>query len=1094
MSGYTKTTIIECARSQSEEAQNFNDSNPAQWTNRVGTGLKLKPGDTISVHSSFVSEIGAEAGQIQIKGEELGKEVEVEHINSEKILFEKNLPEKFQLENASLVKTKIQLRDDTLNMVVSPYKCSNGENYAFLPRNWAALASGHGTSIWNQFDQTPHVTGTYIGQVSHARPELNMCPADVQKVYGPYSTSTNPPPKVSGKNDGSRFTIFKAKQTLFTSPDARTSIIGQAVAGSPVITLKEGGSTSSILVNMSIHSQSPKSVFTGADLVLSTTANTITMNANASDTTTIHNIFEFGLGTGFLQDFLPPTTASVSASFATSTRDPAILMDYIQVKDLIQLKVNPGYNSPTDVATQLTEEINERTDTEFFQYDLTHGGLSASNQTLTFKTESPAYKLYHCATATSYQALTHDEFMKVNGTWDVDKAYSYLSSYQHIGIKRPELYVAGKKLNGPDGMRTEPGDFTRGQDKVFMTSIPWTRENLLLFKEFFDTQVIYPELFDDYRQSDIPVSAERNRLLHMNIFDDGPNDPDSHLYPSNFGTNIKSDTTPPLGYDYYLSADNASQGTFPLFIDYNPDTEDFNENDVGYADYGDDFGTANGKPMESDYEDLAFGFARKIRRKQAVAPGNVGFFIGFQFTQTGDKIPAIFLQENKAFVDDDPQIGTAGGRRFGFDYHFSAYGTLAMVLYNGNTDEEGRNRGQQSAKQYSLAQNLHHGTEKLDKYQFGVYLGADEPLLNYSETQQRFTLESFHTAERENQDYNAGGFLSGGDSVPKNPNADKECYKINKYIFPHNWCPDVGPYTNEFSASLTAMGTPVKMTSRNESVTPYSIMDAHSGLFIEDWVVPEDFWNRSLAGIMGFRYNQFHNPNTTSSRQVRIKSHGANADLHNVNVITTNADVNEGDLIEYSKMIQNTGNFQITNIVNNQCISTETDATKRGQEQARNVLPVITITPVESVKITAERMPTKTLRPYYTIRSDIIEENGYLGGTTSGITLPIVSVTNKANPYGDFLNGMGGDLVFTNTIDRVLTRIRCSIHEPNGELARCDLNSAVIFKIDQQINADLNLVDTLMESKNKEDQEEAELAKIGPDYSKIDYSQALVFK
>jgi len=267
-------------------------------------------------------------------------------------------------------------------------------------------------------------------------------------------------------------------------------------------------------------------------------------------------------------------------------------------------------------------------------------------------------------------------------------------------------------------------------------------------------------------------------------------------------------------------------------------------------------------------------------------------------------------------------------------------------------------------------------------------------------------------------------------------------------------------------------------------------MDAHSGLFIEDWVVPEEYWDRALVGIMGFRYNQFHNPNSTSSRQVRIKAHGANADLHNVNVITTNANVNEGDLIDYSKMIQNEGDFQITNIVNKAPITHPPDALK----QARNVYPVITTTPVESIKITAERLPTKTLRPYYTIRSDIIEENGYLGGARSGITLPIVSVTNKANPYGDFLNGFGGDIVFTNTIDRVLTRIRCSIHEPSGELARCDLNSAVIFKIDQQINADLNLVGTLLQSKNKLDQEEAELAEEGPDYSKVDYSQALVFK
>ena len=89
---------------------------------------------------------------------------------------------------------------------------------------------------------------------------------------------------------------------------------------------------------------------------------------------------------------------------------------------------------------------------------------------------------------------------------------------------------------------------------------------------------------------------------------------------------------------------------------------------------------------------------------------------------------------------------------------------------------------------------------------------------------------------------------------------------------------------------------------------------------------------------------------------------------------------------------------------------------------------------------------------------------------------------------------MGGDIVFTNTIDRVLTRIRCSIHEPNGQLARCDLNSAVIFKINQQVNADLSLVSTLLQSKNKQDQIEGEYAEEGPDFSKMDYSQAFQFK
>ena len=71
-SGYNKTTIIACDRSQSEEALNNNNENPSQWTNQIGTGLHLRVGDEVSVQSTFVSELGAQAGQIEIKGESVG--------------------------------------------------------------------------------------------------------------------------------------------------------------------------------------------------------------------------------------------------------------------------------------------------------------------------------------------------------------------------------------------------------------------------------------------------------------------------------------------------------------------------------------------------------------------------------------------------------------------------------------------------------------------------------------------------------------------------------------------------------------------------------------------------------------------------------------------------------------------------------------------------------------------------------------------------------------------------------------------------------------------------------------------------------------
>ena len=128
--------------------------------------------------------------------------------------------------------------------------------------------------------------------------------------------------------------------------------------------------------------------------------------------------------------------------------------------------------------------------------------------------------------------------------------------------------------------------------------------------------------------------------------------------------------------------------------------------------------------------------------------------------------------------------------------------------------------------------------------------------------------------------------------------AGDKCYKINKRPLYTNYSPEIAAYVEGFSGAVGTASTNV-YNSMNANVEPWKIMDAMSGLFIEDWVVPEDSWDESLIGIMGYRYEQFHNPDTTSSRQVRLKASGANADLNNVNVITTNANVDEGDLIEY---------------------------------------------------------------------------------------------------------------------------------------------------------------------------------------------------
>ena len=56
---FEETTILECNRLSSEEGKTNNDQNPALYTNKIGSGLRIKAGDKVSIHSSFISELGA---------------------------------------------------------------------------------------------------------------------------------------------------------------------------------------------------------------------------------------------------------------------------------------------------------------------------------------------------------------------------------------------------------------------------------------------------------------------------------------------------------------------------------------------------------------------------------------------------------------------------------------------------------------------------------------------------------------------------------------------------------------------------------------------------------------------------------------------------------------------------------------------------------------------------------------------------------------------------------------------------------------------------------------------------------------------------
>ena len=108
------------------------------------------------------------------------------------------------------------------------------------------------------------------------------------------------------------------------------------------------------------------------------------------------------------------------------------------------------------------------------------------------------------------------------------------------------------------------------------------------------------------------------------------------------------------------------------------------------------------------------------------------------------------------------------------------------------------------------------------------------------------------------------------------------------------------------------------------------------------------------------------------------------------------------------------------------------------------------------------------LRPYYCIRSDIIGQSNYVGGTTSGLRYPIISVINKINSDKDFVQLSGGDMTMTITKQVRLTDITTTITDPNGTLANLDDGSCVIYRIEKDDNtARFDIIDQILNKNNK---------------------------
>lgn len=1086
-----ETILIECSRDSSLEGTTGNYSTLAEWTCDCGDGLVLDIGDKIQIHSGFVSEKGAQAGEIEIK--------ERDRVNSVSVNVSKDIDyrEKFPLTlpttSAETVSVReayeyacelggnedvpIQVNDGETNFVYSPYKTANGEFYATLPRRHIGFNAniydddGLDGTIFNTFDcnqgnfvanynnGTAVVGNVRYGNLSGTDPKYTFgftdawqfCPADYKLVVQNYSLSIDPG-AIGGlfthrkgmiKNDNSRYTLFRAKSVY------RSASAAEAVGGDKYANL--GGPSSSVPNNSS---------------------------------------------------WTDPATFD-----AIDLRDPAILYDWDQVRNLVTLKSKTGFNKPDDVATELTQQLNLRGDPVSQKIVHRIGSNSGTVNKYAEKNlykyyESPCYKGYNCASSLwNYDSWT--KFVDVifdtdNENKILDDAHVHMSMYQHIGIKRPELHIQGRATNGSQGFLKPAvergGGDTPHNSQCLNLGLEWTSQNLKKLNDLFIIQAKYPELFTDITQhgphSESPkvnhsITPGHHRFLHFNKQDEWTT---SAYHASGYYRHNPKNS---LGYDLYgfqaSEFDKAgaalpstgfyhydeTMATYPVFFDYNENTKDLDLNDVGYCE---DSGGGI-----SDINDLAYGWARKMRIDGSLhASGDDKFYIGLQFTKTGDGVPE-FLYNNLSHIALSTIAGNAG-RRFGWDYHFSAYGNPCMILYSGlvnNVLEAPVDTAGPWCYDYKRDYRV---VSSLDDYNsltirdtgpmyHSIQLGADEPAVGYNPNEERFFLTNLHMSERLGNPSDAGTTNASNTTlVPANPNADVKCYKINKRMLGTSYCPNVAPYNArlEIPDELPPYPKQLGFSNNLEPFTPY---DAQGGMFIEEVAVPEDIWDENLLGVLGFHYSQFNNTDTT--RQVTINDR---MNATNLKSLTTQAPINVEDLLSWNKNGFGNSIYTIT-----PPLVYERKANKASVQDYRGIYPPATIildsdNNEDSTKITALELPTKTAKPYYAIRSDIIPQNNFLGGnqdlvrpTAGAVNRPIIGIVNKINGYGDFYSQESSQLSFTNTMKRVITQIKTSIHDPNGTYSKVNKNSSVIYKIIKTKQIDLTPVQTLLESKKKSD-------------------------
>jgi hypothetical protein len=1083
MSEYADIKLIECNRQQSIQGTSGNDTQPAQFTCRLGNTIQLKAGDTVEVLNAFVSEDGAGGDTIELKGESIkdgfgnpikqtyeNTRLEIEYFDEEtmKLTFDNPLHRTnvrvvdANGEPKNDIITK-EIKDNELNFEQSYYITANGENYYSYPRSY----------LWNLNESDPAFKN------------------DFRDLYetddAPYKVS-NPQRLGSGMNYGAPL-----KRSLIATCDYFLSAVDGTAGNPPTVGLQ------------------PRTFFY-KPIIDNERYTCFCKTSSISDWDNGNIVNQFNKD--------------------CHTFNP-ILNDFVEYKELKTITIPAGHITQNGMAEQFTQQLQKAYEYDevnkkelkqpqtFESYD-GHGTGNVPNgntilpytftPTTDFNTKNPTLTSFSTETYKPFEGwapvashnnahftintrlqLSHivaDMYNYFNTT-EGEKDNGILTSKwfmqsQWIYVKRPELFKAGRKCNTYMGCRVDAvstfqvitneltwsnsqqiGSTISPITDMYETNIPWTPENLATFRDLFIEQAkYYKDLIEDKmgknRTADIgkPVFSDlydEARFLHASRMDLDPaessvygriQDPDQTKVPYPVGISG-------LGSDGYraTSFDDEKYLSTPVFFAYQ---------------------TKNANKLTSgdDPEDLCYG--AMFRKRHDDGTSTITFrndlikYIDFNlFDQITPVAGVRTMPENK--------------RCIGWDWHARSYGNVILGgtsgYLNQNTTGDyfyGKNSVVPSsgATPTNATNVFANRFSSISQFNILRYVGANNPSLNFDPVSGTFGWKGLHTAENTGQkdlagsehtqtiqhpatDNSAGWTETITTGVPLNPQAPTEVYKINKRLKYNCYCVDARPYGLNVKGKLSQVsGTTRKLDAFDTDLSPPNlnmksgaIFDSHCGIYMNlANACPKKYWGQSLIGILGFTWEQY-NPeviNHTNNRLQRID----NNNLFSLPLATTNSQVVSTDIKQYPMNIWG-GITYSTQVSLPMVIPIDTiEDTTAKSVYYRSAI----VEETESIVLRAQGIPKLMSRPYYTIRTDLLDTAEYTGGLSGGLKLPIIGLVDKMDGAGSYYFTEAGGMAFTITHDRSISSITTSIHDPNGTLARVDETSAVIYKISRTMN------------------------------------------